>query len=228
MQRKSLGLGAMSAVAFAAVLFAFGGAARAQTTEPTPAAPTPAPEPEPQRHQGFFLRAAGGGGAFHDSFKLPLGLFNLGGDATGASGSFEVSAGYAIRPGLIIGGGVYGEQVVSPKITFEGSPVTTDVHVGTLIMVGPFIDWYPKAGNFHFGGAVTAAHITLKDNSGNISDQSPTGGAVVGEAGYELPFTDDSQFAIGLMARVVVGYLTDSSYNHTITAGSLLVNFTYN
>ncbi len=198
------------------------------TTATATAAPAPAPSTEEPRHQGFFLRVAGGGGAFHDSFRVPALLFTLGGEATGPSGAFEVSAGYAVRPGLIIGGGVYGEQVVNPKITFEGNPVTTDVHVGTLIMVGPFVDWYPKAGNFHFGGALTAARITLQDNAGNIKDQSPAGGAVVAEVGYELPFTDNQEWAIGVMARFVGGYLTDSSYNHTISAGSLLLNVTFN
>lgn len=199
--------------------------ATAQTSSPEAAA---APEPANDRHTGFFFRGALGGGGLHDDFKVPI-LFNqqLGGTASGASGSFEASFGWSVRPGLIIGGGIYGEQVVNPKITFQGSPVTSDIHVGTLIMVGPFIDWYPKQGNFHFGGALTAARVTLSDNSGNVKDQSPAGGAAVAEVGYDFPFTDDARFALGIMARFVGGYLSDASYNHSITAGSLLLSLTY-
>jgi hypothetical protein len=200
--------------------------ATAQTT--TESAATPTPAPEETRHKGFFLRAALGGGGVHDSFSVPFLIGSLDGAAEGPSGSFEISAGYAVRPGLIIGGGVYGEQVVNPKITFQGNPVASDVHVGTLVMVGPFIDWYPKAGNFHFGGALTAARITLQDNSNNIKDQSPVGGAVVAEVGYEFPFTDNQQWGLGLMLRFVGGVLKDNTYTHDVTAGSLLLNVTYN
>jgi hypothetical protein len=192
------------------------------------AAITPASSGEETRHTGFFLRLGAGGGGFHDSFKVPVVFTQFGGEATGATGSFEVTAGWAIKPGLIIGGGIYADQVVSPKITFEGNPVATDIHVGTLVMVGPFIDWYPKAGNFHFGGALTAARITLQDNSGNVKDQSPVGGAIVAEVGYDFPFTDDAHWALGVMARFVGGYLTDSTYNHSISSGSLLLNLTFN
>jgi hypothetical protein len=197
--------------------------ATAQTNE------TPTPSGEESRHDGFFLRLGVGGGGFHDSFSLPVLLgsqFN--GTATGATGSFEISAGYAVRPGLILGGGVYAEQVVNPKISFQGNTVSTDIHVGTLVMVGPFVDWYPKSGNFHFGGALTAARITLQDNAGNIKDQSPVGGAVVAEVGYDFPFTDNQRWALGLMARFVGGYLKDDTYNHSISAASLLVNVTFN
>ena len=200
--------------------------ATAQTTSTEE--PLPAPSGEETRHTGLFLRLGVGGGGFHDSFHVPLVFQEFGGQATGATGSFEISAGYAVRPGLIIGGGIYADQTVNPKITFEGNTVASDIHVGTLVMVGPFVDWYPKAGNFHFGGALTAARITMRDNAGNVKDQSPVGGAVVAEVGYDFPFTDDHKWALGILARFVGGYLKDDVYEHSISAGSLLLNVTFN
>jgi hypothetical protein len=180
-------------------------------------------------HDGFYLRAAIGGGRFRDDFKHEvLGLFGLGleGHAEGPSVSGEVTAGYAIKPGLILGGGVFFEQVASPKVEIEDVDYSDTVSVGTLIMAGPIIEWYLKPeGGFHLGGGPVGARLEIKDDSGDLSEHEPVGGGGVVGVGYEWWIGE--QWALGLMGRFAVARLQDDDIVHTVTAISLLANVTY-
>jgi hypothetical protein len=181
-------------------------------------------------HDGFYLRAAIGGGRFRDDFKHEvLQIFGLGleGHAEGASVGGELSAGYAVRPGLIIGGAVFVEQVASPKVEIAEKDYSDTVSVGTLVMAGPIIEWYIQPeGGFHLGGGPVGARLEIKDDSGDVADHEPVGGGVVVGVGYE--WWVGEQWALGVMGRFAAARLEDDDIVHVVTVASLLANVTFN
>lgn len=209
---------------FVVLLTAMPSVALAQEAPPPP--PAERPDPGAHLHDGFYLRMGLGGGGLHDSFQL-TNAGAVSGDASGPSGSLELAAGGAIVPGVILGGALFFESVQSPKITVLGETQSSDIHVGTLGMIGPFVDWYlnPRKG-FHLQGAIGAARITLRDGSGAVSDQSPVGGGLVLGVGYEWWIGDD--WGLGVMGRFTGARLTDNSLTHDVQAGSVLATLTFN
>jgi hypothetical protein len=188
--------------------------------------PAPAGKSLPHRHDGWYLRMALGGGALTDTFTVE-GLGNLlpSGKATGASGSAEIALGYSVLPGLAVGGSLVGEQVASPKVTYDGKDYST-ISVGTFAMFGPCIEWYPSAtGGFHAGAMIGGARLTMKDSSGVVTDTQPVGGGGALGAGYEFWIGDE--WSLGGALRLVGASLSDQGIHHTIAAGSLLATLTY-
>lgn len=196
----------------------------------------PAPEEPPGEstgmylHDGFYLRVAVGGGRLRDDFEHEVTrLIGLGaeGHAEGASVGGELSAGYALKPGLILGGGVFVEQVASPKVEIGDQDVSDDVSVGTLVLAGPIIEWYFQPdGGFHLGGGPMGARLQIKDETGGISDHEPVGGGIVAGFGYD--WWVGEQWALGVMGRFVAARLEDDDIVHTVTVGSLMLTATYN
>lgn len=192
-----------------------------------------APEsPGAYTHDGFYLRLAAGGGYVHDNLKYegPT-IFGLApsGEAQGASFQGDLAAGWAIKPGLVIGGQLYVEQVANPSVTLDGKSVSTDVSVGTLTMFGPFIDWYVNPhGGFHFGGMLGGARVTMKNKTDNQLDNQPIGGGGMAFVGYE--WWIGKQWAFGLMAQFAFASMKDSDTNirHTWTSGGLAATVTFN
>jgi hypothetical protein len=204
--------------------------ALAQQTPPPPppvaVEPEPAPPPSAPRHTGFYLRLGAGLGGFGDSMQVKgTGVYT--GTATGGTGSLELGLGGAIKPGLIIGGAVYSETMVNPTISINGLTVATDYQVGTLGLIGPFIEWYlnPNKG-FHLGGALCAARITLSDDKGVLQTNSILGGGAVFDIGYEWSIGDD--WGIGVMGRFIGAGLSDGQTHHDVGGGSVLASLTFN
>lgn len=207
-------------------------ALRAGTGDASVAAP-PAPASSPKKpagmHDGFMARLAIGGGTFNDSFELEglqfFGLNAVDGKATGPSVSGELTLTWGLKPGWLLGGGVFSEQVASPKITVQGK-ANTDISVGTLGLVGAYLDWYPDAtGGLHFALAAGAARITIKDASGNTSNNAPAGGGGALCAGYEFRLGDS--WAIGAHLRLLAAGLSADGLHHTVTVPSLLLSIAY-
>ncbi len=192
----------------------------------------------PLTHDGFYLRLAAGAGYASDTIKYtgPFGFGTASGKGEGGSGLFDVDVGYAIESGLIIGGGLYIEQVVSPKVKFGDVDVSSDYKVGTLAMIGPMIDWYPKArGGFHLGGVIGAARLTVKDSTNSELDNSPIGGGAAFFIGYEWWVGDE--WSVGVEGRLLGASLHESNIGagaitgevtHTWTSGGALFSVTYN
>lgn len=221
------GLVALAAVA---TLFVASTASAQYGYGPPPPRPYYAPPPA-WSHNGLYLRAAIGGGYMHDSFGAQgangYGTFAL--DAAGASGSAEFAIGGSLRPGLNLALALFIESVQGPNITAAGIPTSSNIQVGTLAMLGPMIDWYPRPrhwGGWHLEGALAGARMTLSDNAGNVVSQTPVGGGFEAGLGYEFGLAP--KFGLGVLARVVGAQLVDGSYNHTVEAASLLLTGTYN
>lgn len=209
---------------------AFPSLALAQQTPPPPppvvVEPEPAPPPAAPRHTGFYLRLGAGVGGFGDSMQVQgSGVYS--GTATGGTGSLELGLDGAIKPGLIIGGAVYSETMVNPTISINGLNVASDYQVGTLGLLGPFIEWYlnPNKG-FHLGGALCAARITLSDDKGVIQTNSILGGGAVVDIGYEWAIAD--AWGIGVMGRLIGAGLSDGQTHHDVGGGSVLASLTFN
>src|SRR5262249_4462989 len=112
--------------------------------------------------------------------------------------------------------------------TVDGVSQPTDIRIGTLGMVGPFLDWYVKPDKgFHLMWALCGARITLEDQSGNVKSNAPIGGGGGFGIGYERSL--GGKPALGIMARLAGAALTDSIIvRHNVYGASLLGTFTFN
>lgn len=186
----------------------------------------------PRVHRGFYVRAALGGGFARDgiSFTGPLGVKYPSGEASGASVVGEVALAGSLKPGLFLGGAFFFEQVASPKVTYAGVDVASNVGVGTLLFVGPYVDWYFNVHKgMHVVGSVGYSRISTKDKSGTStdSDASPAGGGVIAGFGYDWWVAD--HWSAGILGRVTFASMKDGVANvtHTWTAFSLVGELSY-
>jgi hypothetical protein len=203
---------------------------RSATAQEATAEPAVKKSSLPHTHDGFYLQLSLGGGYAHDDLKYSS---FLGGDITGtgegASGMFDVRAGWSLKPGLIVGGGLFIEQVASPKVTIEGQDVSTDVSVGIFTLFGPLIDWYPSAGGgFHLGGALGAARLTMKNKQDEKLDNQPVGGGGIFFIGYDFWIGDE--WSLGVELRSTGASMNDGDTNvrHTWGSGGILATLVYN
>jgi hypothetical protein len=229
------------AVGIASMFVAPTSPSHAQQTAPAPspagAAGTPAAQTapasggsQPLTHDGFYLSGALGFGRMRDDMTLTVDLFGLGqkyeGHAEGFSVGGHLFAGYTVTKALVVGGGIFFDQVTDPEIELENSDVGDDVSVGTLVLIGPGVVWYPdKHGGFHLLGAVGGARIELRDDSDRIQDHSPVGGGIAIGVGYDFFIGDE--WSAGVLLRGVGATLSDDNLTHKVTAGSLMLGVTY-
>jgi hypothetical protein len=194
------------------------------------AAPAPSSGSQPLTHDGFYLSGALGFGRMRDDMKLTINVLNIGREYEGHAEGFSVAghlfAGFTVTKALVVGGGVFVEQVTDPEIELNNSDVGDDVSVGTLVLLGPGVVWYPnKEGGFHLLGAIGGARIELKDNSDQIKDHSPVGGGIAIGVGYDFFIGDE--WSAGVLLRGVGATLSDDNLTHRITTGALMLAVTY-
>ena len=176
-------------------------------------------------HEGFYLRAGLGFGIFTDRFEGDLGWLDA--TASGGSGALELMVGGSLMDGLILGGGVVVEHVVDPAIEVENVRVEDDVAVGTFVLVGPFLDWYPSAaGGFHVQLLLGGSRIDIRSDDGGYREHAPVGGGAALGAGYDWWLADE--WAIGFLGRISASTMTDDDVSHEVFAASLLATITYN
>jgi len=207
-------------------------ATQAPAAAPSGEAPVMAPAPAVEVvqdpayfHEGFYLRAALGGGGMVDDFGGALGFVDA--SARGGSTGFELMIGYSIADGIAVGGGFLAEWMVEPAVENDGVPVDDDVGIGILTVIGPFIDWYPNpAGGFHVQGMLGGARITIEDQAGERSDHQPIGGAGAVGVGYEWWIGEE--IGLGVLGRLTGGTLVDEGITHRVAAGTVMLTFTYN
>jgi hypothetical protein len=219
--------GANDLVTIPALQEGAGPVAAVSAEQPAPA--KPADNKGARLHDGWYVRLAIGAGGATDKFQYKGLLASVDGKATGGMGVGEIGLGYAIKPGIILGGVLFVEQVSKPKVEVGGQAVSSNVSIGTFGLLGPMMDWYvdPKGG-FHLIGALGLASLQMKDTTGAQRDNKPAGGGGVLGAGYELWVADE--WSLGLQGRITVARMVDSSVNvnHTWTSLALGVTATYN
>lgn len=178
---------------------------------------------------GFYASAAVGFGGFHDDMELNYLLGSIEGTVDGASGTTHLAIGGALKDGLILGGAVFVVSVQNPVIEVEGKRRDDDIAVGTLFVVGPFVDWYFTPGEgWHLLGAIGGARITVEDETGQRGDvdNEPVGGAAVVGIGHNWWF--DDQWSVGALLRGGGGTLRANGLTHNVGFGSINLVLTYN
>jgi hypothetical protein len=150
-------------------------------------------------HDGWYFRAALGVSFLTSS---TVALPNSGGDidVSGTGAGLELAIGKTLQRGIVVGGGIYGQSVSSPKYSMGGSSMTG----GSLSAssIGPFVDWYPDpAGGLHAEASVgLSAFNASKGDQFPAKDYSGHGYSLVAGVGYEMWFGD--QVSVGVLARL--------------------------
>lgn len=204
----------------------------APTTATTAAAEATPKESGARTHDGLHLRLGLGFGGLTDTITLdwPVGIttVEIDGKASGGSLAFHLGIGGEVAEGLTLGGYLLTESVTDPAIEFEGTQVTDTVDVGTLAMLGVFIDYYTNVHKgFHLGGGLGAATLKTTDTSGNTSeaDQQPGGGGAMFLIGYDWWIGD--QWSMGILGRITGAGLRGDHIRHDLGALSILFSVAY-
>lgn len=179
-------------------------------------------------HDGLHLRLALGFGGVTDSMTGTYATLEYDAKAGGGSVAFHLALGGQIAEGLTLGGYILSESVTSPEAEFEGTPIATTIDVGTLAMLGVFLDWYPNPhGGFHFGGGLGGAGIRTTDNTGKRSDpdEQPGGGGFTLLIGYDWWVGDE--WSLGVLGRVTGAGLRGGDVDHDVGALSVLFSALY-
>jgi hypothetical protein len=194
-----------------------------------------APAPGTHWHDGFYLRLGTGFGSYSE------GIRQSGEDkqstVSGIASVSEFAIGGAVRPGLILGGGVWGSTVLASDSTIRGNAPPGEVIEGRgdFSLVGPFFDYYRNpGGGLHIQGAIGLANVRgLNVDAANFDkDAISIGGGLMFGVGYDWWVSE--QWSIGVLGRLAVGVTgqEDKSgvrWYHTVGGSpSILFVGTYN
>lgn len=175
--------------------------------QPAPQQPLPpaidlhkdAPLPPPvartdHTHDGFYARLSLGFGSLGATMNPPQ---TNGVKGSGSTLALDLALGYAIRPGIILGGTLLMESLPSARLDAD-TPVVTDISAWLL---GPFFDGYPNArGGFHLGGGLGLAGCRL--NPKEAAGFSRSGGfGIAGWLGYDVWVAE--QWSAGIALRLM-------------------------
>jgi hypothetical protein len=119
----------------------------------------------------------------------------------GGGGSFELTLGGTLRPGLVLAGTLVDQTVGSPSLHSDAGDVPLDgqLHYGLL---GATLAWFPEPnGGFHLGGTLALARAWAHSPPPHFAEYlGGAGGAIAFDAGYLWWVSD--QWSLGLNARL--------------------------
>jgi hypothetical protein len=117
--------------------------------------------------------------------------------ASGSTLAVDVAVGYAVSPGIVLGGTLLMESLPSAELSAR-RPVTSDVGAG---MLGPFFDGYPNPrGGFHLGGGLGLASTRVQREEA-AGFKRAGGVGIAGWVGYDLWVAE--QWSAGLLVRLL-------------------------
>ena len=206
--------------------------------------PRPAAAEEDRVHDGVHVRAALGAGYGADSATREVGGTETKGRVGGAAVSGELSAGYAVVAGGILGAGFYFNHVPSPKardIVWHAGQFTIDIDEiefdeGGYWMLGPMFDYYPVSrGGFHVSLALGWGVFGLGD--GELSDglrvnTDQKGGGISGALGVGYDFWVADVLSVGVLGRFMLarGNSEDDAnadWTHTVYSPDLMLSVSF-
>ncbi|MFO0571749.1 MAG: hypothetical protein U0263_39355 [Polyangiaceae bacterium] len=163
-------------------------------------APAAAPPPSAggHTHDGFYLRLGIGVGSYSGESKPDGGGYTI--DVSGVGPSVEIALGGTVAPGVVIGGGIYGSTIPTPKYEYQNLSEDGGQAVGS--MLGPFVDWYfDPHGGFHAQAALGYTAISAAKGDNYPGEDSSGGGTgVMAGVGYEAWVGEE--WGVGGLARV--------------------------
>ncbi|MEY4577112.1 MAG: hypothetical protein RL701_1815 [Pseudomonadota bacterium] len=180
---------------------------------------------EPRR--GFYLRAAAGFGLRTDSISGTSNDFSL----FGYGVTLDLAAGYAVLPGLVVGGGVFLDWSTSPTLTVatDFATLETTLDHANLTTVAALVDWYPKRETLgvHVEGGlgIGILNIAGRNAAGETFDDSASGFSFFLGGGYEWRL--GGAYALGALLRLTAAALSGQRESHTLFSPSLLLSFTW-
>jgi hypothetical protein len=200
-----------------------------------------------RRHDGFYFRFAGGIGSGNDSMKSDKSLPTnatlsfepdpLDGSGSALAAVTEIAFGYAVWPGITLGGGIY--TATLPKLTATVKDFRTgsyDFDPSQLVVFGPVVDWYvnPDTG-FHVQGSPGVASYVAGGGEPRIEGPGAQAHAAIGFGfmlglGYEWWIAD--QWSLGFLGRLTYGATSGTDnravgWTHSTVVPAVLVSATY-
>jgi hypothetical protein len=189
----------------------------------------------PRVHDGFYLRLGAGFGGYHESVTRD------GADestlVTGVASAVEFALGWAVRPGLIIGGGWVSSHALASDVSVRGEMPPPEVVSGgaEVTLFGPFVDWYfdPRKGlHFQAAAGVAVAHGFGMQTTDFDDDAAAVGGGIAVGFGHDWWVADEWSFGILARIEALAAFGDDdrgTRWNHSFGAlPSLLFTATFN
>jgi hypothetical protein len=177
-----------------------------------------------QVHQGFYVRANAGIGAFVGG-KSQTGALKL--DTGGLSLDYDILIGGGPAPGFTLGGAVVGSFQLSGEWETDGGAKAGSGNLSTFI-IGPFADGFPDSkGGWHLGGMAGLARAgyeapVIEPEAGDSHSTLGFGGAFwVGHDVWVAP-----EWSVGGLLRVQASHTTNSDDDVTINQGAVSLMFT--
>lgn len=208
------------------VIFAATGARAARADEPLRGA---------RVHDGFYLRLGTGFGGYHESVTAE--------DAdestvvTGISSALEIAVGWSLRPGFVLGAGVFSSHALASDQSVRGPMPPPEVISGgsEVSLLGPFMDYYfdPARGlHFQVAAGVALAHgFGMQTTNMDEANAAVGGGAVVG-FGHDWWVSEEWSFGILARLEIIAAVGDDDAgtrWTHNFGAlPSLLFTATFN
>jgi hypothetical protein len=187
---------------------------------------------EPLRtHTGLELRLSAGPAYVATSFADPT-RTTLGGFAP----SLQLDIGGTPRPGLVVGGALWGVVQRSAQINMGPGTVVPSGQA-TIVALGPFVDYYPDpTKGWHMRAMVGAAALHYASAGGDWGEATSGIGFATG-AGFGYDFWVGDTLSVGLLGRVdfvvsPMSPLFSSAFEHesvttTVTIPGLYLSAAY-
>jgi hypothetical protein len=164
-------------------------------------------------HDGFYFRAASGFTGYSD-VVLSDANADSGRDPeasiSGMGTASELAIGGTVSRGLVVGGGIYGANVLTYTVTVErGESAPPELlRPSQLALIGPFVDWYTDpARGFHLQGSLgLALGVGLEPERTQLHFREPgVGGGLMLGFGYEWWIGDE--WSMGVLGRLSIAVL---------------------
>lgn len=163
----------------------------------------PRADPTAYHHDGFYLRLSGGLG-FGSVEEQSANGAPVTATFAGWGPAYELLLGGTVTDGLVIGGGFTNQTIVDPEIDITGDVSTRKGYTAgsgsfSLLVLGPFVDWFPIGdAGLHAGAMAGLGTVGLDDATADS-----TGGFMAFAIWGGYDFWIAEQWSLGAEARFV-------------------------